>query len=225
LDFRPYYRGLTADFIRWLIVEGRLAGFKANVERHRKKFFSDVSGRPNDARIAGNFALLAASFEEFALYMADAWPDSEDQARCYIEDDLMALRDRVLGIAQEQQSSEIFLETLRTLLAHNKVRFDHDNKASIESYSGEVIGKATSEFYEVSIPMAMAAVQGHLRRQGRDELKVSQSNLIQQLEAAEKIVPPPTKAGAEGEKTRPLYLQGKKVRCVRVKRTELEGEG
>lgn len=152
MAMRPSYRGLTADFVRWLIAGGRTAGFVGHVERHRGRFYQDIVGRPNDARIAGNFALLAAAFEEFAVYLGDAWPGAEAEVRGYLEEDLVAARDRILGIAREQQASEIFLDTLRALLAHNKVRFQEEK--GVGFLAGEVIGKAAGEFYEVSIPMA-----------------------------------------------------------------------
>jgi hypothetical protein len=224
LAMRPLYRGVMADFIRHLIVAGRLEGFAGRVAAHRERFYADIIGRPNDARIAGNFALLAAAFQEFALYLGDVWPDWEELARVYVEEDLVALRDRTLGIARQQQASEVFLDTLRPLLAHNKVRFQGDKEVwSLTPVA--VIGKAAGEVYEVSIPMALAAVQEQLRRQGRDPLKVSDSALIQELEAAGKVVPPPTKGGAKGEKSHSIRVDGRKVRCVRIPRAELSDDG
>jgi hypothetical protein len=229
LALRPSYRGVTADFIRWLIAEGRTVGFAAHVERHRERFYRGIAGMPNDARIAGNFALLAAAFEEFALYLGDAWPGGAALARGYVEEDLVVIRDRMLKVAREQQASEIFLDTLRVLLAHKKVRFQGEPKKKGNDEDvfapGEVIGKVAGECYEVSIPMARAAVQEHLRRQGRDPLKVSDSALIQDLEAAGKVVPPPTKGGARGEKTHTVRVEGRKVRCLRIPRAELRDDG
>jgi hypothetical protein len=228
LAMRALYRGVMADFIRHLIVAGRLEGFAGRVARHRERFYGDIVGRPNDARIAGNFALLAAAFAEIALYLGDVWPDWEEQARGYVEEDLVALRDRTLGIAREQQASEVFLDTLRALLVHNKVRFQGEARNRENDPLGiahvEVIGKAAGEFYEVSIPMALAAVQEQLRRQGRDQLKVSDSALIRELEVAGKVVPPPTKGGAKGEKSHSVRVEGRKVRCVRIPRAELSDD-
>jgi hypothetical protein len=223
LEQRPLYRGVTADFIRWLIVEGRTAGFAGQVERHRGRFYRDIAGRQNDARIAGNFALLAAAVEEFALYLGDAWPGSQTEVDGYIHEDLVAARDRILRIAREQQASEIFLDTLRALLAHNKVRFQEEKKG-FELSPAEVIGKVAGEFYEVSIPMALAVVQEHLRRQGRDMIKLSEAALIQDLETVGKIMRPVTKGGAKGERSHSVRVEGRKVRCVRIPRAELRDE-
>jgi hypothetical protein len=224
LEFRSSYRGVTADFIRWLIAEGRTAGFAERVERHRELFYKDITGRQNDARIASNFALLAAAVEEFAEFMGDAWPSREAQVRDYVEQDLLAMRDQLLGIAREQQASEIFLNTLRTLLAYKKVRFQDGLQKSLDVFPGDVIGKVAGEFYEVSIPLARAAVQEQLKRQGRDLLKISDAALIQDLQAAGKLIPPPTKGGSQGEKSHSVRVDGRKLRCVRIPKAELGDE-
>jgi hypothetical protein len=212
LEMRPSYPALTADFVRWLITEGRLAGFAAYVTRHRKRFYEGIAGQQNDSRIAGNFALLAAAFEEIALYLGIPSHD-------YVALDLVAIRDQMLGLVREQQGAIIFMDTLRMLLAYKKVYFLDDPNSS----DGMVIGKASGDFYEISIGMALGAVQEQLKKQGRDQLKISEATLLQDLVAAGKVAPPQTKAGDAGKTTHPVRVGSKRIRCARIPRAELSG--
>ena len=138
-----------------------------------------------------------------------------------MEGDLPAIRDQMLGLA-EQQASEVFLGRLRDLLAHRKVRF-LDESHSSSDLDAAVIGKAVPRegLYELSINLALAAVQDQLRREGREALRVTERTLIEQLDAAGLIVPPETK---EGKNTHQVRLAGEKLRCVRMTRAAL-GKG
>ena len=214
LDALPDYRGVTAHFIAWLITGDRLRGFAGRVRAHRGRFYGDIAGQQNDARIANNFALLAAAFEDFSLFLGDAWPDREAETRAFIDGDLPEVRDRMLGMAREQQTSEVFLGTLRTLLEFGLVKFH--NEAPAEAH-GEVIGRADAArtHYEVSMKLALAAVQGELRREGRDELRVTEQTLIDPLRH-DGVVAPADEPG--GKVTRLVRFGGLRSNCVRVPR-------
>jgi hypothetical protein len=68
--------------------------------------------------------------------------------------------------------------------------------------------------------LALAAVQSHLRRQGHEELKASESTLLEQLTAEVTLVPlEPT----SGKMTRQRRFAGGRSRCVRLQRSAIRG--
>jgi hypothetical protein len=120
----PLYRGLMADFLAWVIREGRGQRFAARVEHWQHHYYQSIAGRQNDARIAGNHALLAAAFEEFATYMEEVWPEAMPEAEEFGRVDLAQMVAVSVGSAEEEQGSTIFLEALRALLDWGRVRFE-----------------------------------------------------------------------------------------------------
>ena len=98
------YSGVTADFIRWLLAEGRIEVFKRRFAELQERYYSDVAGQQNDIRIATNLALLGASFELFAEYLGDVWPEWRQDAQRFVEEDLVAIRGEMLGEAKEQHA-------------------------------------------------------------------------------------------------------------------------
>jgi hypothetical protein len=77
----PLYRGLMADFLAWVIREGRGAVFADRVEHWQRHYCATIAGRQNDARIAGNHRLLAAAFEQMAAYLRDVGPGRSRRPR------------------------------------------------------------------------------------------------------------------------------------------------
>ena len=61
---RVNYPGVMADFIRHVIANNRGPAFAARVAELQNRYYQEVSGSDNDVRIASNFAMLAAAFEE-----------------------------------------------------------------------------------------------------------------------------------------------------------------
>ena len=116
------YCGVMADFIRWLLGEGRIEIFSIRFNELQKRYYSDVAGQQNDIRIATNLALLGAAFEQFAEYLGDVWEGWSEAARKFIEEDIVSIRDDMLGEAKEQQASEVFLKTLSELIQYDHVR-------------------------------------------------------------------------------------------------------
>src|SRR5262249_40258632 len=150
----------------------------------RQFYARGIAGMQNDSRIAGNFALLAASFYEAARYLADAWPGWKAEALDFIRGELVAVRDEMLGEAREQQESEVFLATLRDLVAHGRVRVEGDRSVDPSSQA-RVIGKVFGAqlptrrlVWQVSVAMAAEAVQESLRLQGRPALQVTGNTLV-----------------------------------------------
>src|SRR5262249_10131690 len=115
------YPGVTADFLRWLLANGRTAGFAARVRARQMFYREPIVGKQNADRIAGNFGLLAAAFEEVALYLADVWPEQQEETQRFVEEDLVAVRDAMVGEVREQQESEVFLAVLADLIASQEV--------------------------------------------------------------------------------------------------------
>jgi hypothetical protein len=220
-DATADYRGLTADFIAYLIHEDRLSGFAERVAEHKRRFYALAAGRQNDARVAGNLALLAAAFEEFVAYMGDAWEGLEAETRAFLEADLPGLLDQTLDVAHGQQASEVFLSTLQMLLAHGRVRFYFALNGPTDERI-PVIGRrdSTSNHIDLCIPLALAEVQNELRREGREPLKVTDATLIAQLRGDGVIVTPTDK---KAKSTRQVRIAGQRYRCVLIRRDALLG--
>src|SRR4051812_37138426 len=58
------------------------------------------------------------------LYLGDAWPDGGVDTEAYLRQDLVEIRDSMLGLTRDQQGSVIFLDVLRELLQFKKVRIE-----------------------------------------------------------------------------------------------------
>jgi len=67
----------------------------------------EIARRQNDARIAGNHALLAAASEQFADYLSDVWADAKEDVRQFAEVDLGDLVEETAGAVEEEQPSEV----------------------------------------------------------------------------------------------------------------------
>jgi hypothetical protein len=183
VDASPGYRAVTADFIQHLLAQGRTQSFAASVSALRQRYYQDIAGQQNDSRIAGNFALLAAAFAEAAAYFQDVWPGWEKEAERFLEQDLVAARDRMLGAVREQQASEVFWTVLGTLVHNKAVALGSFSEAT---KGKPVVGKAIAQppvpgLLFISTDLALAAVNQCLRAQGRPELKVSHATLLGQL--------------------------------------------
>ncbi len=129
----PLYRGLMADFLTWAISEAKGSAFADRVEHWQRHYYQSIRGRQNDARIAGNHALLAAAFEIFAAYMQDVWPGAAQEAEEFALIDLAEMVAVSVGSAEAEQASTIFLETLRSLLDWGRVRFEGQSGSQTSS--------------------------------------------------------------------------------------------
>jgi hypothetical protein len=183
VDASPGYRAVTADFVRHLLAQRRTQAFAASVAARRQRYYKDVAGQQNDSRVASNFALLAAAFAEAVGYFRDVWPGWEIAVERFLEEDLVAVRDGMLGAVREQQASEVFWSVLAALIHNGAVAlggWDHDTKGR------PVVGKAVAQpavsgLCFISTDLALAEVNTCLRAQGRPELKVSHATLLGQL--------------------------------------------
>ncbi len=183
------YTGVMADFIRWLLNEGRCEGFTKRFNELQKKFYDDVAGQQNDIRVATNLALIGAAFETFAEYLSDDWEGWQEAVRKFVEEDLIAVRDGMLGEAKEQQASEVFLRTLGDLIRFKHVRIDGMTgcrDAEHKPVVGQTAGWRRGPGITVNVgpdqdrlvictSLALAEVNSSLRQQGRAELKITQN--------------------------------------------------
>lgn len=237
LERRHQYAALMVDFIRHLITEGRTRQFAARVEHFQRYYYERIEEQQNALRISGNLAQLAAAFEEIALYLGDAWPNHEQEIEWFTRHDLVALRDEMLGMVHEQQASEIFLETLATLIAHGHVRVEGYTPPGMVSTDAEhkpVIGRGLDRrgdralrVFEISTTLAIEAVQTSLRKQGLPSLPASPKALIDQLAAEGRLLDRdnrPIDPRAGGDRTRDARVGTGPRKAFRIAADVLTGE-
>jgi hypothetical protein len=212
LAVRRLYPAVTADFIAWMLKNDQVKGFAALVATHQARFYAGIAGKQNDARIASNFALLAAAFEEIAVYLADAWPEHAAETKAFVEKDLIQLRDEMIARTTGQQASEIFIITLYGLLERSVVTLQRYPQQKPEH--GEIFVGTRMDSYQpvvhLALDAALKAVQQQLRGEGRPELKVTRESLVDQLIEAGIAAP---EAKGSGRRRR---IGGRQLRCIDI---------
>ena len=234
---RGVYRGLMPAFIQHLVAHGRTAQFAARVEDRYKYYYAGIAGENNDIRIAGNFALLAAAFEEIAAFLGDAWPGREHEAHAFITEDLVAIRDEMLAAVRQQQASEVFLTTLRALVMNGYVQIRNwqpEHVSSEKVFDRPTIGRRVNPTHPGQAPafdivttLALAAVQEHLRRQGKPPLPATDKALIQQMAGDGKLLDKennPILPESGGDHTWAAKVAGETRNVFRISASELIGE-
>ena len=202
-----HYSGLMADFIRHLLANDRPAAFVARVAALQDQFCQAAKGHENIVRVAGNFALLAAAFEEMAEYLKDVWPGADDAKRAFIEQHIPALRGATLNDVHEQKASCVFLSTLGMLVKQGSVLIRGLQVEGATPTTAKPIGKRVLQaracpaatapasggrvgaprepqqepVLEIWTTAAFAEVQQSLRQQARPPIAVTLPALLQQL--------------------------------------------
>jgi hypothetical protein len=222
----PLYRGMMADFLARVIREGRGAVFADRAEYWQRHYYAMIGGRQNDARIAGNHALLAA-FEQMATYLADVWPEAAEAAMEFATVDVARMVKASVGSAEEDQASAVFLDTLRALLDWGRARIEGLGGADGEKDRGAIVGRIIADatvdgdrVVELSMAMALQAAQRSLRQQGKPPLQVSEKMLIAQLHAEELLLDrdnQPVVPGQGGTHSRQVRIGQRRVRVIRMK--------
>jgi hypothetical protein len=224
-----------ADFIAHLIRNQKGVAFAARVAHYSQVYYARISGRQNDARIAGNHALLAAAFEQFAAYLGDVWPGWQAEVKEFAEEDLAAMVEEAVGEAEQEQQSAIFLAELRELLNYDRVWVEDLNYVDDERKPKELlIGRRVSsaphplfqaqDVLELSINLSLAAVQKSLRDQNKPPLAIGDQALIQQLAATGLLLDKdnrPFAADHSGVKTYQVRMEGTRMRVIRITRGAL----
>ena len=113
---RVNYPGVMADFIRHVIANNRGPAFAARVGELQASYYREIKGSDNDMRIAGNFAMLAAAFEEIADYLRDVWQGADEAKQAFVERHIPELRQATLADVSDQKASRLFLSTLAGLV-------------------------------------------------------------------------------------------------------------
>jgi hypothetical protein len=157
-----------------------------------------------------------------------------------VEEDLVAVRDGMLGEAKEQQASEVFLRTLAELIQFNHVRVEGlpgQREGEHKPVVGRVVeprhgqgvfraGGANQDRLEICTSLALAQVNDCLRKQGRSELKVTERALLQQLREDGKLLDTSGEPLAvDADPTRRVRLGGQQVWTFAVSRRQLLGDG
>ncbi len=239
LKMSPLYRGLMADFLAWVIREAKGTVFAGRVEHWQRHYYQSIRGRQNDARIAGNHALLAAAFEIFAAYLQDVWTGAAHEAEDFALVDLAEMVAVSVGAAEAEQASTIFLETLRSLLDWGRVRFEGQNGSQTSGASdtrsrslvvGRVVADGSADegdrVVELSLAMALQAVRRSLRQQGKPAIQISEKTLIAQLEAEGLLLDRanrPIAPGQPGDKSRQVRIERKRLRVIRINLDDILG--
>ena len=137
------------------------------------------------------------------------WPDWQAEAEQFLEEDLVAVRDRMLGEVRGQQESDIFLSTLRHLIDWERVRIDGYSEGPHSADHRDTVGRKDlfSGDIFVSIPLALAVVQRCLREQGRPELRLTPQTLVRQFRQDGHVRP---------ESSKNVRLDGPPKKCVRM---------
>jgi hypothetical protein len=213
LDTCSQYSGVMADFLAWLLKNGRTGDFAKQVRGYQARYYQQVHGQPNDARVAANLAVLAAAHAQFAEYLGeDAWPVWEDEVKWFGEECVPAMLSQMMVSVREQRPIEIFWNTLVDQVRCGRVRFDE-----YESHShAPVIGKydfattpARKAIVWVSTEMALAEVQKSLRDQGRPPLPLRPQQIPELLKKEGKLLDrsgQPIPADAKGSVTQQRRL-------------------
>jgi hypothetical protein len=234
------YSAVMADFISWLLAEGRTQQFAARVKQHEAAYYARVAGEQNDSRIASNFGRLAAAFAEFARYLSDAWPTWHKEAQRFSGTILVRALDEMTEIVKCQQASAIFLETLGNLLEHSKVRvvkwygdcespeelknrprvgkFEAATPLPYAAYGKPKPAHQKGDIFAINLPLALEAVQESLRRRARPELRVTEQTLLAMLAEDGKLVDAQGKkvTSATPKKTKAVRIEGASLRAVRI---------
>jgi hypothetical protein len=232
LAHRERYPALMADFIRHVLRHGRGPRFAARVADLQREYYGPIAGAQNDLRIAANFALLGAAFEQFARYLRSAWPGWEADARRFIEEDLVALRDAMLAAVREQQPSEVFLATLGALIGQGRVQvqgFSPRGLFDVRLDHRPLVGRAVQgdrgdRHFEIFTAAALEAVQESLRRQGMPPLAASPRALLEQLASDGRVLDAEGRPLAQGRRTHNVTLGGRTRKAFRVAASALVDE-
>jgi hypothetical protein len=238
------YRGWTAAFIAHFIRNDLGKRFKERVDHWQRVYLKRIRGRTNDARIATNHACLAAAFELFAEFMSDVWGAAEAKhaARAFAEEYVAGLVLEAAGAVEEETAGRIYLSVLAELVAFGLVRIkgigptiDPDDTTERDRIVGELdrrgsrapqgVGQLSDDdAIWLSIRLSLAAVQQHLRRQGRQPLQIGERALLDQLAALGFLLDAddrPISAEDAGEKTTKTRVGGRSINAARVRAAAL----
>jgi hypothetical protein len=222
-----------ADFIGHVIKERRGEAFRERVDELKDTYATALHGRPNDLRIASNFALLGAAFQESSGNLADDWADGAAETREFVELELPEMALTTAGIAEDQQAATVFLDVLSALVDNGRVKLEgHSGRARMSN--ALVIGRVERRgcdrgpagagwpVYLICTIASIEAVQTHLRQAGRPPLTVTPRTLAKQLDEAGALAP--ARSGKLRTEQRRMP-DGKAVRLLPIRAEALALDG
>jgi len=221
LEESRHYSALTADFVKWLIQNGRLQEFANKVKAEELRIYQTIAGQANDGRVAANFAVFSAAYAEIVEYLGDVIPNWREEVARFRYVDLPALLKPMLDEVQRQRPIETFWNTLVQLVRCNRVRLDDS-----EEGLADVIGKLDpylSDVVNVSSELALAEVQKCLREQGRSALPLRPADLANLLDKEGRIAKRTVVTIEDKDKvklTKQVRIQGALKRCFPVRSSE-----
>jgi hypothetical protein len=189
LDMERHYSRMTADFVCWLLATGQTTEFAQRVQSWQERLLGRMPQRSNSLRICTNFARLAAALDVMTEYLSASWPDGPGLIRSFLDGEFSSVLVQMVGRVHEEQESQIFLSVLGALIEHRRVRIEGFRHSYAANDGTPIIGRATRQnagggeraVVGINMRLSLAAVNRHLREEGRPELRGSHSNIRQQL--------------------------------------------
>ena len=181
----PNFPKLTSAFIVHVLRENRRLEFMAAVEQTAAELHAHLVRLENGARIATNFALLAAAFREAVVFLI-AEPQQQamlDQMTVIIE----GMVREVVGETTQQAIHSVFMEVLQGLLIDGAVRISGLQSEPNGQQRGALVGKfnaPNSPLIHLNLRSAIGAVDTALKLQGKAPLACSPSALQHSLHSA-----------------------------------------
>jgi hypothetical protein len=160
-----------------------------------------------------------------AEYFGDVWAGWAEEARQFVEVDLVAWLDTMADLAQGERPADVFLETFRELLRYDRIRLDGTTVGG----RGPVVGKKDAGVdgaVWVSTELALGQVQASLRQQGRPPLTLTPRELLEQLRRGGFLLDDsgqPLPPAGTGPATHQCRVAGAAKRCFRVPEGLLRG--
>ena len=185
------YNGFMARYVSWLakITDDHIT--QRGPQIHRRLFDGILTDTPNRSRIVSNLALNALGFELFVEFLICTGVIDDERERALVaEYDAIALNlfETNAALVGEQRAIDIFVNTLRDRLAAGECVLA-DRPGERPERGGRVVGfECEGEFVVLITSEAHAAVEEHLRRQGRS-IGMSYKTLIKDLHDQGLLVP------------------------------------
>jgi hypothetical protein len=166
---------LTIDYLAWLAAGADTSGNQALHQASRAAILAQLedatAGATNPGRIASNVAVLYVAWETFGRFLEARghWP--AEQVRAWVltcKRELCALARAQLHLTTQERYSQLFLETVRALVASGRAVLHTSGSSSQELQPGQMlIGAYDSSGTYLIAQAAYDEVCKHLRAAGR----------------------------------------------------------
>jgi hypothetical protein len=162
---------ITVDYLRWLAASDQLAGSHDLHLAIRASVLSKLEGATehatNPGRIASNVAVLYIAWECFTRFLAERghWPEARAKAWLLgCKRDLLNLARSQLDMTTQERYSQLFLETVRSLVASGRAVLCNLSAEAAEPRANQVlIGAFDSEGTYLIVEAAFDEVYKQLK--------------------------------------------------------------